>query len=695
MANSSKGAWRAAVASGLVLFSATTASANDVGGAIVGGIIGGIIGGAIANGGRHHRSDGGPVRVYRERERERPANSERTRKIQEALAFFGLYQGGIDGRMGPGTRQAIVALQQKMNWPATGELSDEQYRALLAVYAERTAPGGGPSPAGNSPSARSPDALIEAINRSTPPAPVAPTEPAKVVPTPSVAPTTLVSAPLPGATAPVSVTTIRYSNVCIGAMALKSASDNDLTRRIKDHVCAALAESTAEISRRLSDPRFSDVGALSDQCKALGLSIRAELSADEAPQASVDRLRDKLRALTAEQRASAAEGYAVCAGFGLSSNTLEYVNTAAVALAALNEPRYLEFLAAQAVLGIDEASNTAKGADWYEVAANSPVPLVQLSSPDADRQARTDFFKSVASELRQPANRGAQTQYLAGLIPKFNPAQKPAVADTPQLGAAPGGTKFDGPSNKPMSHADLVDFIRPSIVIIYAPNNRGASLGTGYFIAPNLILTNTHVVQESEREVVVANKTLGARVARIVAKGMTRDNKGLDAAILQMNGAPSPSFLKVSQNIREGQAIAIGGFPGRAQDGHDKAYGDFLAILSGQRIPTSDTIPAPKFDFGFVQALVTNPQDNMHNIQIGVNTTHGNSGSPVVDSCGNAVGLDYEGSVASLQVVRDGSGFKAMGDSSQFSYALRMDEVVKFLDTLRSPYTEATARCAE
>jgi hypothetical protein len=122
-----------------------------------------------------------------------------------------------------------------------------------------------------------------------------------------------------------------------------------------------------------------------------------------------------------------------------------------------------------------------------------------------------------------------------------------------------------------------------------------------------------------------------------------------------------------------------------------------MHILGENRIPTIDSIPSPKFDFGYVQALMTNSGDGMHNIQVGLNTAHGNSGSPIVDYCGNAVGLHYEGSVAKLEVTRNaaGPGFVAVGDSAHFGFAIRGDEVAKFMKSLNISYAESTTVCPE
>lgn len=56
------------------------------------------------------------------------------RQVQRALQLVGLYNSGIDGLFGNGTRTAIRAFQERLSEPATGYLSRDQ-RALLSVNA--------------------------------------------------------------------------------------------------------------------------------------------------------------------------------------------------------------------------------------------------------------------------------------------------------------------------------------------------------------------------------------------------------------------------------------------------------------------------------------------------------------------------------------------------------------------------------
>ena len=52
-------------------------------------------------------------------------------------------------------------------------------------------------------------------------------------------------------------------------------------------------------------------------------------------------------------------------------------------------------------------------------------------------------------------------------------------------------------------------------------------------------------------------------------------------------------------------------------------------------------MPNVKFDFGFVQSVFVNADTGIENLQNGVNTSGGNSGSPIVNRCGAIVAQHY------------------------------------------------------
>ncbi|MDB5661231.1 MAG: peptidoglycan-binding protein [Cypionkella sp.] len=54
--------------------------------------------------------------------------------LQTAMAWYGFYEGGIDGAFGPGTRNSMAAWQEANGFEATGVLTSKQRAALVGNY---------------------------------------------------------------------------------------------------------------------------------------------------------------------------------------------------------------------------------------------------------------------------------------------------------------------------------------------------------------------------------------------------------------------------------------------------------------------------------------------------------------------------------------------------------------------------------
>jgi hypothetical protein len=289
-----------------------------------------------------------------------------------------------------------------------------------------------------------------------------------------------------------------------------------------------------------------------------------------------------------------------------------------------------------------------------------------------------------------------------GLVPSFGgaaaaPSIVPAFGGT---GATSGGSPTQpnpaGSFNVALlstpparlAPTELVQRMRDAVVIIFDPAH--PSTGTGFFIGPRHLVTNTHVVQQSDR-IVVANKTIGVRSARVLYRGMNSQNVGIDTAVLETDGWENPAFLPFAESVQEGEAISIGGYPGRASD-NDKAYDQFLKLILENSLPTGEAIPNVKFDFGYVQSVFVHKDTGIENLQNGVNTSGGNSGSPIVNRCGAVVAQHYLGTGAVLSITNQG---QAVGDTSKFNYAISGKEVRKFLDAAKISYTLAKGECPQ
>jgi len=165
----------------------------------------------------------------------------------------------------------------------------------------------------------------------------------------------------------------------------------------------------------------------------------------------------------------------------------------------------------------------------------------------------------------------------------------------------------DTPAEPPPASAALEDVIAralPAVVSIQA----GSGRGTGFFIRPDIVLTNAHVVgSESSVQLMAGNKTYSARVTTISA--------GSDLAVLQVyNADPLQPTLRLGsvKGLRAGQEVV--------------AIGSALGVLS-------NTVTR-----GIVSALRNTGSVTLIQTDAAINP--GNSGGPLVDRAGVVIGVN-------------------------------------------------------
>ena len=174
-----------------------------------------------------------------------------------------------------------------------------------------------------------------------------------------------------------------------------------------------------------------------------------------------------------------------------------------------------------------------------------------------------------------------------------------ALVDAPEPPDAP-----TTPPPPPDSLEDVVSRVLPAVASITA----GPSRGTGFFIRPDQVLTNAHVVQDQTSVTLqVGSATFHARVTRV--------STGSDLALLQVSNANSNQpvlTLGSAANVRVGQEVI--------------AVGSALGVLS-------NTVTR-----GIVSAV--RQVGNITLLQTDAAINPGNSGGPLVDRSGMVIGIN-------------------------------------------------------
>jgi S1-C subfamily serine protease len=263
-----------------------------------------------------------------------------------------------------------------------------------------------------------------------------------------------------------------------------------------------------------------------------------------------------------------------------------------------------------------------------------------------------------AAQSPQPTLPGKLTQ----------PAEpgKPAVPADPGKAAQPGAsspltaTPTTGEAAV-LSGAALALRLEQAtaIVIVAGPNDLGT--GTGFFISPNLLVTNRHVVEESAgKKLFLTSKALGSlRKATVLQVTRSSVPGSPDFALLRMDDGVAPGSLDMALEITKLASVVAAGYPGVVLRGD----------ASFQRLLKGDLSAAP--DLNLTQGAVQSLQAGEAGMALIVHTASiakGNSGGPLVDGCSRVVGVNTFINVDQSQ-------------SAKINYAIRSQAMASFLQS--------------
>ncbi len=263
------------------------------------------------------------------------------------------------------------------------------------------------------------------------------------------------------------------------------------------------------------------------------------------------------------------------------------------------------------------------GAYLWQARTPAPAPSTPLIADDTP--ASPPSAPVAASAATAPAAPPVTTEPTAAAP---LPVTAPAPLSAP---AVPAATPARG------SVEDVVARAIPAVVMVETPGSRG----TGFFVAPDVLVTNDHVVGQSTSVTIRLHdgSTRPARVERTVPD--------VDLAVLRVSGAAAPQTLTLRQadDVRPGQeVIAIG------------------SALGLQSTVTRGIVSAKRLA-GTVLLLQTDAAINP-----------GNSGGPL---------LDRDGQVVGVTTLKMASGAEGLG------FAVAADHVRALLDG--RPVTSASA----
>ena len=218
-----------------------------------------------------------------------------------------------------------------------------------------------------------------------------------------------------------------------------------------------------------------------------------------------------------------------------------------------------------------------------------------------------------------------------------------------------------------------------AVVRVVAQSTGGEILGTGsgFFVDERHVVTNHHVVADGKLppkpllSIVLAD---GRGWLPVIVRWA---DEGLDLAVLEAGpvGGRSSLALVLAEPARGVDVYAVG-YPGSA----DRASGDVV-----QSTLTDGILSKPPFEAQWGAPLSGLARVLQHTAAI----NPGSSGGPLLDACGNALGVNTSGG---LSEVRDASGNVIGATAAQgIFFALDASELARALDRLGVQYVPAGA----
>jgi hypothetical protein len=203
------------------------------------------------------------------------------------------------------------------------------------------------------------------------------------------------------------------------------------------------------------------------------------------------------------------------------------------------------------------------------------------------------------------------------------------VIDPPR--PAPGSPTPASPPQTPQM-TGKADRISKGVVLVISGNYTGS----GFFIAPDLIVTNHHVV-EDRRQAKVASKVVGVVDAQVVATSGDGLN---DYALLRVAPQANAAPFKLTTRPELMQNAIAAGFPGLVME-TDDAFG---SLIRGDASSAARLVP--NFTTGIVNHLQPHEGAGVTFIVHSADISKGNSGGPLVDMCDRVLGINTFGTRA-------------------------------------------------
>ena len=303
--------------------------------------------------------------------------------------------------------------------------------------------------------------------------------------------------------------------------------------------------------------------------------------------------------------------------------------------------------------------------------AERPTDVSLLNEQAARESINRQREQNTALEREIEARRRA----LAGNVCVADPAQVPRVGPD-RAAVVPPSAVVPPPPGAQAFQGSLAELLTQAVVLIIAPGSgtdAGTSTGSGFFIGPDLIATNWHVIESADpSSIMVTSKKLGRTTrAQLVARTPSSDIGSPDIALLRVPGVTGIQPLAFSTTAGPLDQVIAAGFPGLLM----QSDANFERLRNGD----SAAVPEVILTDGRINAIQSAPS-GMKIIPHSAAVSSGNSGGPLSDACGRVIGINTFITANREQVVHA-------------NYAQKSDGVIEFIRQNGTNVADVTVAC--